>query len=631
VRRGLTDRVKLVRAEVLGSTTFSLGLLLNGAAATRILDMGPIAGDAAGCEAFRALWGEKAEMRRFKDGTIAESVVWPLARPEDQTLIPGQAAEWLLKKHLGDVGVAHVSSGDEWLSILQVPAAAREAINVAGSEKLGFQPMMTGYDTLYKLLKGVDSELPLAILHVAPASELLRYASPFVPHPIDIARAASAPESLGYIPVAEVTLQFESSPRWPDDLAAIQKLKLALFDKVARVISAHLRGVRVSIAFDADASDIDDSASLEVFLPDGMAFRIRIHHERERTLLERALEPPAPGIPRNLSPPPRKLVQAALARHIKRFKQQPAHHAAMAPMHHRFPSFSTAVRLLKRWAAAHMLSPHISAEALELLTARTYLDSGARAPPSSAAAGFLRTLDFLASWDWAASPAFIPIHAMTRDAASASGRPRFPAEQRATALAAFEKRRTGTEAWVLVTETDEAGTAWTSHVTRVVAARVAALAGASLALAREGEFSVSALFATPLEHYDVVLHLSEGTRAAEALDAAEELSVPSSSFRNLAETRALRPGFDPASLLVSQLQHVYGDSLLAFHDAFGGRTLGLVWNPARNAARAFKPFLGYNSSPADCDAALVEINRDAVVAEIARLGAGIIERVNRRR
>jgi len=308
-------------------------------------------------------------------------------------------------------------------------------------------------------------------------------------------------------------------------------------------------------------------------------------------------------------------------------------------MHHRFPSFSTAVRLLKRWAAAHMLSPHIGPEALELLVAKTYLESGARSAPSSATAGFLRTLDFLASWDFRTTPAFVPLQAVTRDAASASGRPRFSESKRAAAVAAFEKRRAAdkdihTGAWTLVTEDDESGTRWTSKVSRVVAARVAALAGASLALVKNGtdagELEVKSLFETPLEHYDVVLHLGPGTRAAQAVNVDEDEYASALTFRNLSTTHALRPGFDPATLFVAQLQRVYGDAMLVFHDEYGGRVIGIVWNPAKNAPRAFKPFLGYNSAPAPSEAALVHINKDAIVAEIARLGAGIVVSVERR-
>lgn len=626
-RRGLADRARLVHTRVLSDTTFAVGLLLNGALATSVLTKGPAADDEEGCEKFKQLWGDRSELRRFQDGSISESVVWSLSRPEEAARIPSLAVEHLLSTHLGNVEVSTVSTNEDWLSILQVPASVRDAVNTEGSEKRGFMPVMEEYDRLYKVLKNVDSELPLAILHVAPASELLRYSSTFIPHPVDVARAASAPDCISYMPIAEITLQFESSPRWPDDLAAIQKLKLALLDKVARVTEKHLRGVRISIALDANASEIDDAASMEVLMPSGVAFRVRINHEKERVLLQRALEPPPPGIPNQLPQPPRKLVMPALERNIRRFVHAPTHHSSLAPMHHCFPSYSTAARLVKRWASAHMLSPHLNAEALELITARTYLDPGTLAAPASAISGFLRTLSFLASWDWRTTPVFIPLHAVTRDAASLSGRPRFGEEAQVALLAAFEKRQESS-AWALITEDDESGTRWTGNVGPVIAGRVAALAKASLELARrgteEGVINVHSLFTTPLEHYDAVCQLAPGTRAGEAVTPDESLWA-SSGFRNLTAKRDQRLGFDPVSLLVADIQRLYGDTVLVFADVHGGQALGLIFNPQRQP-RAFKPFLGYSSAPCG---SLVELNKDAILAEIGRLGKGIITKVQK--
>ncbi|CAK9784420.1 Nrap protein, partial [Cutaneotrichosporon oleaginosum] len=633
IRRGLTDRARLVHTRVLSPTTFAVGLLLNSEHAARNLEMGPASDKEDECAAFRELWGKRAELRRFKNGAIAESVVWSIARPEDYALIPFRAVQWLLELHLG-ASTTPISTSEEWLSVIQVPESVRDAVNTERCETLGFRPMMEGYDALYNLLKSVDSELPLAVLHVAPASDLLRYSSTFVPHPIDASRAAAAPECLGYVPVAEVTLQFESSPRWPDDLAAIQKLKLAMFEKLARVAESRLRGGKVSIALDADASDIEDQASLEVLMPQGVTFRVRIHHDREAVLLQWALDPPPPGLPDQVPRPPRRLVVPALAKWTARFQHAPTHHASLAPLHHRFPSFSTATRLLKRWAAAHMLtSADVRPEALELLVARTYLDPGTLAPPASATAGFLRTLAFLAAWDWRHAPAFVPLQAVTRDAASASGRPRFDAALRADALAAFHKARSADKdahvAWALVTESDVTGTRWTGRVGPLIAARVASLAHATLSLVASasaaGDF-VPSLFATPLEHYDAVLSLAPGPRSGEALVPDEGLWA--GALRNLSQ-RPLRLDFDPAALLVADIQRAYGDAVRVFHDVHGGRAVGLLWNPARSVPRAFRPFLGFNGAPADGEAALVTLNKEAVVAEMVRLGRGIVVRVEK--
>lgn len=56
-------------------------------AALRTLDMGPPADKAEPARAFRAFWGEKAELRRFQDGSITEAVVWEEGGPAERHLI----------------------------------------------------------------------------------------------------------------------------------------------------------------------------------------------------------------------------------------------------------------------------------------------------------------------------------------------------------------------------------------------------------------------------------------------------------------------------------------------------------------------------------------------------------------
>lgn len=97
------------------------------------------------------------------------------------------------------------------------------------------------------------------------------------------------------------------------------------------------------------------------------------------------------------------------------------------------------------------------------------------------------------------------------------------------------------------------------------------------------------------------------------------------------------------------MQRIYSDSFLVFHDRHGGSVIGLLWNPEKETPRALKAFLSYSTRPAGgevssilsfptidwvfkliCQAALVTINKEAILGEIARLGNGLIERIERR-
>ena len=41
-----------------------------------------------------------------------------------------------------------------------------------------------------------------------------------------------------------------------------------------------------------------------------------------------------------------------------------------------------------------------------------------------------------------------------------------------------------------------------------------------------------------------------------------------------------------------------------FFDRHGGQVIGLLWNPEKGQARAFKPFLGYSARPTTSEVGL---------------------------
>ncbi|CAM9915213.1 unnamed protein product, partial [Choristocarpus tenellus] len=54
----------------------TVGLVIDGVLSGRVVDKGPPAEDTQGATKFRQFWGDKSELRRFKDGSIVEAVVW---------------------------------------------------------------------------------------------------------------------------------------------------------------------------------------------------------------------------------------------------------------------------------------------------------------------------------------------------------------------------------------------------------------------------------------------------------------------------------------------------------------------------------------------------------------------------
>ena len=83
-----------------GRPTISVGLWLEASRALGLVDRGPSPSAAAESAAWKALWGERSETRRFKDGAIVHSVVWEAPNAERHSVVL-QAARHLLRRHLG--------------------------------------------------------------------------------------------------------------------------------------------------------------------------------------------------------------------------------------------------------------------------------------------------------------------------------------------------------------------------------------------------------------------------------------------------------------------------------------------------------------------------------------------------
>jgi len=467
------------------SGALQIGVLLDKEHAFNILDQGPPSEDTVGSEAFRLLWGLKSELRRFKDGRITESVVWTANRPEERALIPGWVVQWLLSSHFDVEKDEMTWTSPGYLPITQIPESAHRLVHAEGSEKLGFRPVMTAFDDLYKVIKAADDDLPLSVLNFSPMDPALRYSSTFIPYAVDTARAASAPDCVRYMPVVDVLIQFESSRKWPDDLVAIQKIKLAVLAKTAEILESKLPDAEVSLVLDPHAPDVQDAAALEVVLGSGHAFHLHVQHDRERTLLERIVEDadtPSEKL--------RRIAQDAYDLHYRRYSAAPRHHGAVITLHHMYPSFASAGRLLKRWVASHLLSSHFPEEMLELIMASVYLDPGAHEVPTTAHTGFIRAIELIAHWSWRDSALLVPIYTATRDHdPDASVRsvafPEGPRRQAESSFQAIRKmdKECHKSTMVVVTEDDLLGRAWLPmglpH--RLIASRLVTLAQATLA------------------------------------------------------------------------------------------------------------------------------------------------------
>lgn len=611
LQRGLGDRVSLINIRQPASGTWdvgtarpnqhskgsvTVGIVINSENVNRLVDHGPSAENKADAAAFRKFWGEKAELRRFKDGSILESLIWTSGESGQSVL--EQITRYLLQRHFNSaVEQSAKFAGDEYSRMIR---------NSNSTEP--FRPLMEAYKKLERDLRDLE-DVPLTIRQLMPADAQLRFAS------IDAPMAGRASQQSK---PADVTMQFEGSNRWPDDLVAIQRTKIAFLLKFGELLEENVEGITTRVGLENEDTDVFNQGFLDVTYESGAAFRLRIHHEREQSFLERQLRD------KSVDPKTRELAAMALAKYKCDSLKSPAHTQAIAQLCNRFPALSGTMRLTKKWFASHLLSNHIADEVIELLVARTFVQPWPWTAPSSVQTGFLRTLFWISRWDWRVDPLIVDL--------SGSG------ELKQSEMQAITTRF---EAWrkldpslnrvavFAASNVDQDGVSWTDgNPSKVAASRLTALARAAIAAVEQQKVDLepASLFVSPVTDFDFVLQLS-----ATATGRKRKSSKAAPAFKNL-ELETLNDsslaGYDAVQSLLSELDELYGSAILFFANDTDKPVIAGLWNP-QTAPRSWKVNLSYSTVPvkASEEEVKAEINKDAILAEIARLGGDLISRI----
>ncbi|KAF9344020.1 hypothetical protein BGX26_004904 [Mortierella sp. AD094] len=684
LKRGLTDRIHLVatRYEPLEnwatSTTapeyepesaITVGLLLNHAESSRLVDLGPPADDLENAKVFRELWGNKAELRRFKDGSILESAVWEAQGTDARHLIVGQMISHLLKHHLSvPHDSVHYWAGqlNKFIQYNNKVVPERLFDNKAAAAN-GFQAVVAAFESLTKVVKTAE-DMPLSVTHMYFASPAARLSSTFIPQPRDFnAPATSFPDSAQYVEPLDVVIQFESSQKWPDNLKAIQRMKTAFYLRLADKIK--YKGMRATVVEETEEDSLGLNGYMDVRVAPGYVFRCRISHDREIALCESVISD------RKSSQSLKEQHQRALDLYNRYFVQAPMHTFQVHALCHKHPSLSQTIRLTKRWVSAHWLAPFINDEALELLAAAVYVDPAPWTAPGSGFTGFSRVLNLLASWDWKHEPLVVDLTGEMTGKEKEEIRHNFANTRKnmiTSSSATSPQNKTtaisGDHATMFIaTGKDTFSKWWTwESPSPMIASRLQALAKTSLdhmtkTTSSSETTSSSALnpvFITPTVHYDLVIDLDPAlcTRYAQNLTAnAQYFVTKGDKYKNLGSFQKsvfgdeILVGFDPAAEYLAELQKLYGDIALFFHDRYGGTQIGVLWNPITLSPRAWKVNLGFNSKPADVNkngvlevkeqdskskngkssagSKLVVPNIEALISEIERVGHGLVQSI----
>ncbi|KAI9738386.1 MAG: hypothetical protein M1834_008889 [Cirrosporium novae-zelandiae] len=628
--KGLSNRATLIHLSLPLCRTWKLtsapcasqpfkllvSILVNPETVNRLVDHGPPAEDTTAASYFRQFWGPKSELRRFKDGSIRESLVWSASNADGLSVLQ-QIILYILHRQAGEAtaqSCTFIANNAEKMLLPKDPAAATQS-------HTPFQPIMEAFRTLENDIRSHADSLPLTLRQISAASPQLRYSSSIIPL-TDPSHPSTQP--------ADILIQFEVSTRWPSNLPAIQMAKFAFLVKISDLLSQPNSYVTAKVGIENEGNEMMNHAFLDITYPSGAFFRLRIHHEHEVTLLSGLLAS------KSTSPSQRALAAAALVAYKRTFVHSPSHTQSLATLCTRFPLLSPTIRAFKRFCTAHLLMgpSHVREEVVELIATVPFLHHHPYlSPPASLSTAFFRTLEVMGRWSYPTDPLLLSFGgALEREDIHAS----------TVRFQAWRKLDPGLNRTVLFlgTKNDLDGTAWTTEgPSKVIAARWQGLCKAALEVIRSKETEISGqdmkqLFVPWLRDYDFLLHISPkftGSSKRKAESRFKNLALQ--EFDNTPELAT----FDPLPDLLSELHALYGENVILFWNP-GAKVIAGLWNrgtvPVGDGGRKWRVGLGWSSMPVEVQKSKAEdedvdvrINKEGILHEIAILAGDLVERV----
>uniref|UniRef100_A0A1B0CTL3 Nucleolar protein 6 n=1 Tax=Lutzomyia longipalpis TaxID=7200 RepID=A0A1B0CTL3_LUTLO len=255
----------------------TFGFIVHPQEALDVVIKGPQANEPEAVE-FRNFWGEKSQLRRFKDGSITEACIWAPSSSSltRKRMISRDIVFHLLSHHLEmseeSLRESCTYSGNE----LNCEITAKEKAK-GGKYRDGYDTEMMSlhviqeFDALGKVLRSLE-DLPLEITAVQGTSPIFRYCDPIANFP----NGYSAQEDGAILfygkQIYEGVLQLSLSGKWPDSVVAIEKLKQAFYLELMKKLSKNgIKFTRVSMN------------GIEI-LKGGFIFRFQVAHAKELAL-----------------------------------------------------------------------------------------------------------------------------------------------------------------------------------------------------------------------------------------------------------------------------------------------------------------------------------------------------------
>lgn len=542
-----------------------LGIVLNPDKAFEVLDKGPET-IAEGADEFRKFWGDKAQLRRFQDGSITESVVWAAANDSlwKRRLVLRSIITHLLQHHfqLENTDFEYIA-GQLDVSYRLTPIFRTDKM----PEKFKVGPDVDAEDTSLNVIRCFDdlarklhalNELPLEIVSIAGISPVFRYSEsvPILP------QARMIGEQMYAMQVQRGVIQLGQSGKWPNELGALRALKMAFYIQIANLLREKYN-IKTKVTYDG-----------LLVLKQGYCFAIEMAHPKEVALLKK--EKSERGLTQFVD------CEASLGLE-KRYYILPKVTGALHALYQVHNSFGGTVMIAKRWLSTQFLDDGLWPEACtELLIAAQFLRTPALKNPSSPQAGFIRFLHLLAGTDWRSELFLLNFNNAMDENAVADLEHRFSTERDTfpplCIATSFDQNHMG-NLW-----------ASASKPNNNVLFRVTLLARHALDIIENALLSTKPfikpgqLFIAPNNGYDLVIQLKPDLVSN---SWAHEFG---SSFTVRSRPNWRLPLADSNFLqsTIEKLREAYSDFAAFFYNPHGGKEIALIWKPDISNERDFK-------------------------------------------
>ncbi|KAG4304633.1 hypothetical protein PORY_002026 [Pneumocystis oryctolagi] len=561
-----------------------IGILIDQENSQRIVERGPSPEDIDATKKFQEFWGKKSELRRFKDGSILESVVWDVKNKL-----------WLVRDIMNFAVDNFIESnlsktchffGPEYDKYIDFPKE---------NWPVEFSQVRNAFDSLVKQIKSIEN-FQLQISSIMPSSDFSRYTASNFHFFLD------SDLKKCYTKPCDIIIKFESSGKWPDDLKAIQKTKLAFLIKLSEELYS-----QKSIISKVGLENVDSMCLNTGFLDiryENFIFRLRIHHDREKTLLQKELKD-------NSSQYRRDVLKKGLKLYDETYIWKPSHTLIFQNLCYKFKALSLSIRLTKKWFHSHLLSFHVPEILIELIVAKVFINSAPWTPPATANTGFLRCLSMLASWDWRSSPLIVDLSENLSSETYKIIENDF---------STFRKQDPGINSgamYIACNYKDDYYTWIWNKPNRAISGRITMLAKKSLhILALMNKKEIYKAFLPSLNDFDFIIYLNKISEITENSKIFEQTIFP-------------KP--DIIDMFIKQLEDIYNDSFIFFYNRLEKSIIAGVINPYILSPKSWRVNLGFSSmllQDKKNNENVVCANILSMLGEIERLGGNLVKKID---